>query len=65
MNTIYTDGHSKDVTNEQAERLLSLGLVEPHPGVGLFGIVEGDLRLASDATWDEIEDAMRDGASDV
>lgn len=54
FSTIYTDGHSLDISAYDAERLKNAGLVVPHPGAGSDGIKACDWILAEDASWDTV-----------
>lgn len=52
--TIYTDGHSHDLTYEEAVYLDSLDLIEAHPGAGEDGITHHDWKLAEGVDWSTI-----------
>jgi len=54
--TIYTDGHSEEVTDGEAKKLRLL--IEPHPGAGAYGIREGDFRLNLLAQWKDVHNVL-------
>ena len=54
MNTIYTDGATRQLTDEQAKQLLAQDLIRQHPGAGADGIDEDDYILTHDVDWSDI-----------
>jgi hypothetical protein len=57
---IYTDGHSEEVTEDEARALQLVGICEPHPGAGADGITRRDLLLHAHHTWEEAYAVLAD-----